>query len=115
MTIDEVHVLGLLLEDDERGDDAQAGLDHRRELAREDLERLGLDALDLDAVLGGVVVTLDLVEALGQKAPQTELLPRGAQVGRLDLAVQERALRVDGAIGERRHYDSPYRQASKAT
>ena len=38
-------VVGLLLEDDERRDDAQAGVDHRRELAREDLERARLDAL----------------------------------------------------------------------
>ena len=34
----ELLVLGLLLEDHERRDDVQAGLDHRGELAREDLE-----------------------------------------------------------------------------
>src|SRR2546430_10685900 len=42
----EVLVVGLLFEDDERADDVQACLDHRRELAREDLERLGLDLLE---------------------------------------------------------------------
>ena len=42
----QVLVVGLLLEDDERGDDAEAGLDHRRELAREDLQRLRLDLLE---------------------------------------------------------------------
>ena len=43
----------LLLEDDERADDVQAGLDHRRELAGEDLQRLRLDRLEdaADAVL----------------------------------------------------------------
>jgi hypothetical protein len=40
-----VHVVGLLLEDRQRGDDVQAGFDHRRELPRKDLEGAGLDAL----------------------------------------------------------------------
>jgi len=42
----EVEVVGLLLEDDERRDDVEARLDHRRELAREDLQRLRLDLLE---------------------------------------------------------------------
>src|SRR5439155_1547899 len=42
--VDEVRVRRLLLEDEQRGNDVHARLDHRRELAREDLERLRLDA-----------------------------------------------------------------------
>ena len=38
-------VVALLLEDHERRDDGEAGLDHRRELAREHLQRLRLDLL----------------------------------------------------------------------
>ena len=41
----EGRVVRLLLEHDERRDDGQARLDHRRELAGEDLERLRLDLL----------------------------------------------------------------------
>ena len=36
----------LPLEDDERADDVEPCLDHRRELTREDLQRLRLDALE---------------------------------------------------------------------
>ena len=49
ITDGELLVLGLLLEDDEGRDDVEPGLDHRRELAREDLQRLRLDLLDGDA------------------------------------------------------------------
>jgi len=40
-------VVGLLLEDDEGADDVQTGLDHGRELTREDLERFRLDLLSI--------------------------------------------------------------------
>ncbi len=42
----QVLVVGLLLERHERRDDADAGRDHRRELTREDLQRLRLDLLE---------------------------------------------------------------------
>ena len=76
----------LLLEDDERRDDVHPSLDHRRELAREDLQRLGRDALlaHLDAAGAGVVV--ELVERLREEPLDPELLARGRHVGCTDLA-----------------------------
>ena len=61
----EVLVVGLLLERDERRDDADPGLDHRRELPREDLERLRLDLLE-----GRPRAALAARGPLGQRARQ---------------------------------------------
>jgi hypothetical protein len=98
----EVGVLGLLLQDDQRADDVQAGLDHRRELAREDLERLRLDLLEdgADALL---TARGELFEALCEQAADTQLLPSRFGVGRVDLAAELQAFRIDGAISKGRH------------
>ena len=77
----QVLVVGLLLERDERGDDADAGLDHRRQLAREDLQRLRLDLLERAAaalLAGGRL----LAQLLRQKPARLQLLARVAEVGR---------------------------------
>ena len=101
MTVGELLVLGLLLEDDERRDDVQAGLDHRRELAREDLQRLRLDLLDRAA--------RGLAEPPARggssaRRPRTRSASRAAaQVGRVDLARELDALGVDGRVRERGH------------
>jgi hypothetical protein len=90
-------VLGLLLEDDERGHDVQSRLDHRRELAREDLEGLRLDLLDRQALaLGGRVPSLELRR---EQPAETQLLAGRRQVRRADLARQLRARGVDGGVG----------------
>ena len=75
----EREVVGLLLEDHERGDDGETRLDHRRELAREDLQRLGLDLLVEEARLClRRRLGLDLRDALGEKAAVEQHVPRGA-------------------------------------
>src|SRR5207253_8265672 len=71
----EVAVLGLLLEDDEGADDVEARLDHRRELAREDLERLRLDLLE-DRADGLFTARRKLGEGLREQAAQAQLLAR---------------------------------------
>ena len=85
----EVRVVGLLLEDHERADDVQARLDHRRELAREDLQRLRLDLLEdgADALLAA---RGQLLEELGEQAADAQLLARSVEVGGMDLARQLR-------------------------
>src|SRR6266511_3487810 len=104
----EILVVGLLLEDDEGRDDVQTGLDHRRELAREDLERLWLDLLEEVACAlfprGG-----ELVELARQEAADAQLLPRPEEIGSVKLAGELKALGVDGGIGERSHSQSLYR------
>ena len=98
----EVLVVRLLLEDDERADDVQAGLDHRRELAREDLQRLRLDRLE-DAADAVVAARGQLLQVLREQAPDPQLLARGGEVGRVDLARELEALGVDRRIGECGH------------
>ena len=65
--------VGLLLEDHERADDVQACLDHRRELPREDLQRLGLDLLERGA-RGDLAAGVQLVDPGGQQAADAQLL-----------------------------------------
>ena len=97
----ELLVFRLLLEDDERRDDVQPRLDHRRELAREDLERLGLDLLDREGL------ALDsgrpLLEPDRQEPADAQCLPSGARVRRGDLTDRFETGRVDGRIRKRRH------------
>ena len=74
----EVLVVGLLLERHERLNDADAGLDHRRELAREDLERLRLHLLERaarPALAGGGA----LGQRLRQEPARLQLLAGGAR------------------------------------
>ncbi len=92
-------VVGLLLEDQQRRDDADARLDQRRELAGEDLERLRLDLLRLPAAGGG----LDLAQPLRNEPVRAELLLRGLEVGGVQLPLELEPLRVDRRVGERSH------------
>src|SRR5438309_3146514 len=80
----EVLVVGLLLEDHQRGDDVQAGLDHGRELPREDLEGLRLDLLE-DVSRTLVARGRQLVQGARQQASDTKLLPCSRQIGRMEL------------------------------
>ena len=67
-------VVGLLLEDDERCDDVEARVDHRRELAREDLQRAQLDALLLPL---GAARGAELGERDGPQSLLPQELARG--------------------------------------
>ena len=93
----EIGVVGLLLEDHQRRHDVQAGLDHRRELPREDLQGLRLDLLE--GVPGTVVARGGkLVQAVREQAADTQLLPRPGQIGRVELPGQLEAGGVDRGI-----------------
>ena len=109
----EVRVLGLVLQDHQRLYDVEPRLDHRRELAREDLERLRLDLLEdrADALLarGG-----KLGEALREQAADAELLPCAVRVRRMDLARELEPMGVDRRVCVGRHADSSYRQGDGA-
>ena len=95
-----MRVVGLLLEDGERRDDVQAGVDHGRELPREDLEvaRLDLPLERLGATAGGQARSwrsrlhsgAHLVEVLGQQALDRELLAGGSGGRSLHFAVDSR-------------------------
>ena len=91
----EVLVVGLLLEDHERRDDVQSRLDHRGELAGEDLQRLRLDLLERrrPALLVGAC---DLAQSRGEETAQAELLARRRKIWRVELARELRAAGVDG-------------------
>src|SRR5205814_6430399 len=95
----QVDVLGLLLEDDERADDVETRLDHRRELAREDLERLWLDLLE-DRADGLLAARGQLHDRLREQAAQPQLLARAVRVGGVDLALRLETVRVDSRVGE---------------
>ena len=101
----QVLVVRLLLERDERADDADAGLDHRRQLAREDLERLRLDLLELRAqpVLAG---RRPLGERARQQAASLEQLGRRDRVRRVDDARALEPLGVDRLVCECSHVSS---------
>ena len=101
----EVLVVGLLLEDDERADDVQAGLDHRRELAGEDLEGLRLDRLE-DGAGAFLAARRQLLELVRQQPADPQLLPGSPRIGRADLARMLESLGVDGGIGEGGHTEA---------
>ena len=98
----EVLVVGLLLEDHERADDVQPRLDHRRELAREDLQRLRLDLLERGArrLLAG---RGQLVEPRREQAADAQLLARRRRIGCMHLAERLDADGVDRAVRVGRH------------
>src|SRR5581483_6638324 len=98
----EVAVVGLLLEDQQAGDDAEPRLDHRRELPREHLERLRLDRLErgAQALLAG---RRHLLELLGEQTAHAQLLTRRIERRCVDLAVGRKARSVDRGVGERSH------------
>ena len=98
----EVLVVGLLLEDHERADDVQAGLDHRRELAREDLQRLRLDLLERGArrLLAGRRAARRASSRAGRGRAAARA-PR--RVGRMHLAERLDADGVDRAVRVGRH------------
>ncbi len=96
----EVAVARLLLQHDQGRDDVEAGLDHRRELPGEDLQRLRFDPLERRL---GFVGRRRLGEAAGDQALLAELLARGVLVGRQQLARKLDPLRVDRAVRVRAH------------
>ena len=98
----QVLVVRLLLERRQSGDDADPGLDHRRELAGEDLQRLRLDLLE--------PAPRRLRRSPPARAATARSRPRGAEllagrrrVGGVDLAAQPEALGVDCVVGECGH------------
>ena len=99
----QVLVVGLLLERHERGDDADAGLDHRRELAEEDLERLRLDLLERRP-RAGLALRPALDEVLRQQPARPQLLLRRDDVGGVDLALELESLGVDCVVSECGHF-----------
>ena len=112
--VGEVLVLGLLLEDRQRRDDVQTRLDHRRELTREDLERLGLDPLDhaAETAFGpvGVLDQLEREQAAGaQRLLGAREIARGHLTGGLD------AGGVDRGVSVGRHPRLSYRPAPSGT
>jgi len=98
----EVEVVGLLLEDHERRDDVESRLDHRRELAGEDLQRLRLDLLEdvLGALFPG---RRELVQAVRQQAADAELLAGPREIRRVELSGELEAGGVDRGIRESSH------------
>ena len=88
-------------EDDEGADDREARVDHRRELAREDLERLRLDLLEDggDALLA----CGQLDEVLRQELAHAQLLAGSVAIRGVDVPAELDSLRVDRAVGVRRH------------
>ena len=95
-------VVGLLFEDDERADDVQPGLDHRRELPREDLQRLRLDLgaeRRLENAGFAFAAPADLPQRLGQLSLQAQLFARAREVRSDDLSGELSALGVDRRIG----------------
>ena len=89
----EVLVFRLLLEDHERGDDADAGLDQRRELAREDLERLRGDLLDPAGPGAGGCLLLQ--DRAGEQALLAQLVAGGVEVGRMEEPPRLGSARID--------------------
>ena len=91
MTLGQRRVVGLLLEDHKGGHDRQARLDHRRELTREDLQRLRLDGLLLDAEEGAAGLcdrSADLLEPLRHETVPAQRVARRGKVRCLDLAAE---------------------------
>ncbi len=100
--VGQVRVVGLLLEDHEGGDDVQPGLDHRRELAREDLHRARLDLLEHRA-RPFVAAGRQLLEGVGEQAARAKLLACRLEVGRVDLTDGLQAVDADRGVGEAGH------------
>ena len=98
----EVLVVRLVLEDDEGADDVEAGLDHRCELAGEDLEGLRLDRLE-DGPGAFLAARRQLLELRREQAADPKLLPGSPGIGCADLARMLESLGVDGGIGEGGH------------
>ena len=101
----EVLVVGLLLECHERLNDADAGPDHRRELAREDLQRLRLHLLER---AGGPALACGgaLGQRLRQEPARLQLLAGSADVRRVDDARALEPLGVDCVVCECGHLGS---------
>src|SRR6478736_6439251 len=98
----EVRVLRLLLEDHERPDNTEARLDHRRELTREDLQRLRLDLLERRA-RALLAAGRQLFQHIGEQPTYAELLPRRLGVRCMKLAGVLDAVDIDRAVREGRH------------
>ena len=93
-------VLGLVLEDEQRRDDAHAGLDQRRELAREDLQRLRLDLREADAATRRGRL---LREHPREQAALAELILGRVFVGCVKHPFGLEPLGVDGGVSEGSH------------
>ncbi len=99
----ELGVLGLARRDLEGADERQVGADHHRQLAREDHQVLGLDALeegDLEAERARADVLLDRRDAQVAVAKQVEGLGLGL---RLDRALRGQAGRSERLVIEDGH------------
>ena len=103
----QVDVVGLLLEDHQGRDDVEACLDHRRELAREDLHRARLDLLERRAQ-PVLAARGQLAERVRQQAADAQLLARRLEVGGVDLADGLETVDADCAVGESGHYEPPH-------
>ena len=85
----------------EGGDHADPGLDHRRELPREDLQRLRLDLLHRHGEAGGARCLL--VQGQRDEPAHPQRFARRVGVGGVDLAVELEARGVDRRVGVRSH------------
>ncbi len=92
-------VIGLLLEDQERRDDVQAGVDHRRELPREDLER---PLLDLLAAPSRRLSPISL-SSTGRRPRWSSCSRADVRSEAGDLTLGLHSERVDRVVGERGH------------
>src|SRR5262249_17041194 len=97
----EVLVHRLLLQDRERADDAHARLDQRRELTREDLQRLRVDLVE--EALAGSRLRARRGELLRQQAALAQQVARRLEVGGVELALELDPLSVDRLIAEGGH------------
>ena len=93
----QVLVVGLLLERRQCRDHADPGLDHRRELPREDLQRLRLDPLEPRR--GPFAARGPLGERPREQAARAKLVAGRRRVGGVDLAAHPEALGVDCFVG----------------
>ena len=106
----QVLVVGLLLEDCERRHDVQAGLDHRRELPREDLEGLRLHALHGAAEAAALRGRAALYELEREQPARAQRLVGPARVAGADLAGGLEAGGVDRGVGVGGHPRPSYRR-----
>src|SRR6185437_9927663 len=81
-------------------------LDHRRELAGEDLHRARLDLLERRPQVV-LAARRQLAQRVGEQAADAQLLARRLEVGGVDLTDGLETVDADCAVGESGHYEPP--------
>src|SRR5581483_2148728 len=102
----ELLVLGLLAQDRQRAQQRKAGVDHRRELAREDRDVLQLDPVGepRDADVGREAGSTPLLDADGRVAHRAELAGDERLALGLELALDRATGPVADLVLERRRH-----------